>query len=125
MQDLDGFSFHGIDHDVRKRSKRQFPCPISVAGPASVGCALQEANLLVDCPHSRLCKVRVVLLEIDLDVLKIIGGRKGPTNAHQALNMASRHASISSSSIKIAALGSRYSFFHSGKEAGFFAEITG
>src|SRR5713101_9439775 len=35
MQDFDSFSFHGIDHDVRERRKRQFFGAAPVAGPAS------------------------------------------------------------------------------------------
>jgi hypothetical protein len=36
MQDFDGFSFHGIDHEVRERCKRELFGAAPVAGPASV-----------------------------------------------------------------------------------------
>ena len=36
VQDFDSISFHGIDHDVRERRKRQFFSAAPVAGPASV-----------------------------------------------------------------------------------------
>jgi len=64
MQDFDSLSFHGIDHDVRERRKRQFFGAAPVTGPASVRCGFQNAVVLVDSPHSRFREVRVVLLQI-------------------------------------------------------------
>jgi|ERR1700674_3806411 len=68
--------------------------------------------------------MRVVLLQIVLDIQQIIGGGDGPTDAHQALNMASRRASISSSSINSPRSAATNPFSTAAQEAGFFGEIT-
>ena len=36
VQDLNGFGFHRVDHDIRERRKRQFPGAASMAGSAPV-----------------------------------------------------------------------------------------
>lgn len=87
MQNFDGVSFHGIDYDIRERRQREFSCATSVAGPASVGEGFQKADTLIDCPHGRFCKMRVVLLQIVLDVLEIVSGGDCPTDAHQVLRV--------------------------------------
>jgi hypothetical protein len=74
MQDFDRFGFHGIDYGVRERRQREFFCAAAVAGPASVGEGFQKANALIDCPHGRLCEMRIVLLQVVLDVLEIVSG---------------------------------------------------
>jgi hypothetical protein len=79
MQDFDSFGFHRIDYDVGERRQRQFFCAAAVAGPASVRKGLQKADILVDRPHGRLCEMRVVVLQIVLDVLEIVSGGDSPT----------------------------------------------
>src|ERR1019366_4861563 len=101
VQDFDGFGFQRVDHDVGEWRKRQFSCAVPMAGSASVGCGLKRADSLVNRPHGRFRKVRIVRVEIILDAFQVFGGGNSPTNAHQGfLNMRSMRASISSSSMK-------------------------
>lgn len=69
VQDFDGVSFYGIDHHVRQRGKGQFFGAGAVARPAKVRGALEGKNTLIDAPNRWFGKLRVVLLQLVLDIL--------------------------------------------------------
>ena len=69
MHDLDGVSFHGMHDDVGQGRKRQFPGTAAMAGSADVRHFLQRAGAVVNRSDGVFGKLRVVLVQIILDVL--------------------------------------------------------
>jgi len=104
--------------------------PLRWPGPSSVRKGLEKADILIDRrPHGWLREMRVVLLQIVLDVIEIVSGGDSPTDAHQALRVLSlKHGFNAGVHFfffdKLPALGCLQSFFYTSQESGFFAEIT-
>jgi hypothetical protein len=91
VQDFDGFSFHGID-PVGEWCKQQFSRTATVAGPASVGCGFKGTDAVVNRPHSRLRKMRIVLFEIILDAP--LNRRLEQSNEHASRLEHALHAGV-------------------------------
>jgi hypothetical protein len=67
VQNFNRLGPHCIDHDIGKRRERQFSGTVAVAGPAPVGRGFKRLDTLIDCPHGRFRKMRVVPLEVGFD----------------------------------------------------------
>jgi hypothetical protein len=50
----------------------------------SVGEVFQKTDTVIDRAYGRLCEMRMMLLQVVLDVLKVIGGGDSPADTHGA-----------------------------------------
>jgi hypothetical protein len=68
VQDFDGFSFHRLDHYIGERRKRKFSGATAMAGSTPIWGGLEGTDSLIDNAHGQFRKIRIVLLQITLDV---------------------------------------------------------